>query len=108
MTRRDIAAAVMGAGAALIVAMALPQTEGSLVSPAQAQTKTQTQTQVQQNPSPEQLRFLILAIANAIASIAVDGERAAMAVNDATDQIKNLEGRLREMEKRLAALEAKR
>ena len=100
MTKRDIAAAIMGAGVALTVALALVPAGRSLINPAYAQA--------QQSPTPEQLRFLVLAIANAIASIAVDGERAAMAVNEATDRIRSLEERQRDFEKRLAEMERKR
>lgn len=103
MTGRLFTASILGAGALLVAAAAVP-TPG-LIGPASAQ----------QAPAADQQRSLLLAIANAIASVAVDGERTAMAVNDASDRIVTLEERVRtlerrlvDMEKRLAELERKR
>ncbi len=98
MTRRDLVASIIGAGIAMIVATAWPPVDRGIVGAAHAQ----------QDPPAERQRFLILAIANAIASVAVDGERTAMAVNEATDQLKILQDRLASLEKRLAELEKKR
>jgi hypothetical protein len=98
MTKRDLGAAFLGACIALIVALALLAGDRGLTTPALAQA----------NPVAEHQRLLLLALADAIASVAVDGERAALAVNEATDQIKSLQGRMKDLEKRLTELDKRR
>ena len=98
MTSRDLLASIIGAGIALVVALVWLPTDRGVVGMAHAQ----------QDQLPERQRFLLLAIANAIASVAVDGERTALTANEATDQIKVLQERLGTLEKRLAELEKKR
>ena len=98
MTRRDIIGLLAGAGIALAVAAILLPDDRRLVGQAQAQ----------QDTASERQRHLMLAIANAIASVAVDGERTAMSLNQTADRVTDLEARLRHLEKRLAELESKR
>jgi hypothetical protein len=98
MTSRDLVASIIGAGIGMVVALAWLPMERGIVGAAHAQ----------RDQLPERQRFLVLAIANAIASVAVDGERTAMTANEAMDQIKLLQERLGSLEKRVTELEKKR
>ena len=98
MTRRDLLALLAGAGMALSVAsIVLPPGTGGF-----------GEARAQQQAMPEGLRLMTLALANALASVAVDGERTAVAHNQTADRVADLEMRLRQLEKRLADLEGKR
>jgi ubiquinone biosynthesis protein UbiJ len=88
------------AGAIIALAMAafiLPPATG-LAQPAQAQPQPLSNAQ----------RYLPLALADSLASVAVDGERTAVALNNAVDEIKALQERVAKLEKRLAELDAKK
>ncbi len=98
MTRRDLMALLAGAGIALAVASVFLRPGVVGVGQAQAQ----------QEMTPERLRLMTLALANALASVAVDGERTAVAHNQTVDRVAALEARVRLLEKRLADLESRR
>jgi hypothetical protein len=100
MMARDILAFLAGAGITLAVVTMGPQTDRAAISQAHAQT--------QQEMLPDHVRYLLLALANAIASVAVDGERTAVALNATSDRLGVLADRLAGLEKRLADLEKKR
>lgn len=102
MKSRDLFAASVGAAIAAAVFVLAPSISLTPAAFAQPQQRAQGQ------PAPDSARTLILAIASALASIAVDGERTAVALNEATDDMRALADRLSAAEKRLAALEAKR
>ena len=105
MTGRDILAAAIGAAVAVSTITVIPHADRFFLAAAQAQPTRQA-------PPPEltqeQLRFLVLAIARAIASIAVDSERAALAVNRTAEDIQTVTERLADIERRLAEVEKKR
>lgn len=98
MSKRDILAFLLGAGITLAgVPIGLYSHHG-LIGTAEAQ----------QAASDEPLRQLILAIADALASVAVDSERTAVAHNATSDRVAGLAERLGNLEKRLTELEKKR
>ena len=99
MTRREFAASIAGATAVLAITAALALAAAQLTPHAQAQ---------QPRDSTDAERLLLRSIAGAMASIAVDGERTAVAVNDAVDQIKALQDRVAALEKKIAEMQAKR
>ncbi|HKU94560.1 MAG TPA: hypothetical protein VJR58_04755 [Vineibacter sp.] len=96
MSRRVALAFVLGVAAASLGSMAW---ERLLVVPAHAQKEPM---------SDRQHYLLVLAIGNALSSLAVDSERTATNLNDLTDQVKALEGRLRQAERRIGDLERTR
>jgi hypothetical protein len=100
MTRRDLFALLAGACIALAAAAVLLPAGRAVVGQAQAQAPHE--------PPLERQRQLVFAIGSALASIAVDGERTAVALNQTTDRVAELEARLKHLEKRLAELESKR
>jgi hypothetical protein len=104
MTGRDILAAGIGAAIAASMMVALPSADRIMPAAAQAQQKAQPPRELSQ----EELRLLVLAIARAIASIAVDSERAALGVNRNAEDMQTLKERLAVLEGRLAELEKKR
>ena len=59
-------------------------------------------------PVMEEHRLLLMAIASAVASVAVDSERNAIALTRAEDQVKVLQDRIARLEARLVALEKRR
>jgi hypothetical protein len=102
MRRRDLLAAFAGAVLALS-AVATGVYGPGVLARAHAQTQAKTQ-----DITRDEIRFRVLAIAAALASVAVDGERTAMAHNDTADRVADLAERLSALEKRLAELEKKR
>lgn len=104
MTSRDILAALAGALLALCVTAAGLHLDRGIVGPALAQPQTQAPREM----TTEQLRNMSVAIALALASVAVDGERTAVAQNNTSDRVADLAERLGNLEKRVAELEKKR
>jgi len=96
MSRRVVFAFVLGVATAALGGVAW---ERVVVGPAHAQKE----------PASERQQYLlVLAIGNALSSLAVDSERTATNLNDLTDHVKTLEGRLRQVERRIADLERTR
>ena len=102
MTKRDLLAALVGAMIALSVAAVGRYGHVDVAGPAQAQTKAPD------GVSRDEVRYRVLAIAAALASVAVDGERTAVAHNATADRVADLAERLADLEKRVAELEKKR
>lgn len=98
MTRRDLTVAIVASGVTLAVAIGYMAADRGLLSPAHAQ----------QPSVPEQQRQLLLAVASAVASVAVDGERTAMTLNETRDELTAVRSQLRALEQRLGDLEKKR
>ncbi len=96
MSRRVLFAFVLGLATAIGGGMAWEQL---VVRPAHAQKESM---------SERQHYLLVLAIGNALSSLAVDSERTATRLNDVADQVTALEGRMRQMERRIADLERTR
>jgi hypothetical protein len=106
MTRRDIVALLAGAGIALASAAALLPAGRAAVGDALAQGNAQAGRDA---ATPADRRgYLMLALANALASVAVDGERTAVSLNRTVDNVDELEARLASLERRVAALEGGR
>jgi hypothetical protein len=97
MTGRDLAAAAIGAGLAL--AMAIGAVDFRLHPFGEARA------QAGEIESPRQF---MLAVAAALASVAVDSEKTAMKLNETGDSMGRLAERVADLEKRLAELERKR
>lgn len=96
MSRRVVFAFLLGVATASLGSITW---ERLFVGPAYAQKE----------PTSERQQYLlVLAIGNALSSLAVDSERTAANLNDVTDQVKALEGRLRQVERRIADLERTR
>ena len=96
MSRRVVLAFALGVATAAACSAAW---EHLLVGIAHAQNEQMT---------GRQNYLLVLAIGNALSSLAVDSERTASGLNDVPDRVKALETRLRRAEKRVEELERMR
>jgi hypothetical protein len=96
MSRGVVLAFFLGVAAAAIGSIVW---ERLLVGTAHAQNEQMT---------GRQQYLLVLAIGNALSSLAVDSERTATSLNDVSDRVKALETRLRRAEKRVEELERMR
>ena len=99
MLRREVMAFVLGAATALTATLGIVSWDGRLINMAHAQNESM---------SSRQQYLLVLAIGNALSSLAVDSERTATGLNDVADRVKDLEIRLRQAERRIETLERNR
>ena len=99
MRRREVMAFVLGAATALTAALGIASWDGRLIGVARAQDESM---------SSRQQYLLVLAIGNALSSLAVDSERTATGLNGVADRVMALEMRLRRAEKRIEDLERPR